>query len=107
MTEDERPQPIADVVARYLKRTGLARRVEAAGIVAEWPALVGPQIAAVTEPEAVTADGILWVRVATAPWAQELGMMTPRILGKLNQGRTGRVRQIRWVAAPPPRPPEP
>jgi predicted nucleic acid-binding Zn ribbon protein len=107
VTDDERPLAIADALARYLKRTGLAKRVEAAGIVAEWPALVGPQIAAVTEPEAVTADGILWVRVASAPWAQELRMMTPRILGKLNQGRTGRVRQIRWVAAPPRRTPVP
>jgi predicted nucleic acid-binding Zn ribbon protein len=101
VTDDQQPQTIADVLARYLKRAGLARRVEAAGIVAEWAELVGPQIAAVTEPDAVTADGILWVRVASAPWAQELRMMTPRILGKLNQGRSGRVREIRWIAAPP------
>jgi predicted nucleic acid-binding Zn ribbon protein len=101
MTDDQRPLPIKDALERYLQRAGLARRVEQAGIVSEWAALVGPQIAAVTEPDAVTADGILWVRVATAPWAQELRMMTPRILGKLNQGRAGRVREIRWVATPP------
>ncbi len=106
MSDDPRPASISDVLARYLKRSGLARRVEAAGIVADWADLVGPQIAAVTEPDAVTADGILWVRVVSAPWAQELRMMTPRILGKLNQGRTGRVREIRWVAAPPRRQPE-
>lgn len=106
MTDDQRPLPIKDALARYLQRAGLARRVEQAGIVSEWATLVGPQIAAVTEPDAVTADGILWVRVATAPWAQELRMMTPRILGKLNQGRAGRVREIRWVATPSRRPPE-
>lgn len=106
MTDDQRPKSIADVLARYLSRSGLARRVEAAGIVAEWAELVGPQIASVTEPDAVTADGILWVRVTTAPWAQELRMMSPRILAKLNQGRRGRVREIRWVAAPPRRTPE-
>ncbi len=106
MTDDHRPLSIAAVLARYLTHAGLARRVEAAGIVAEWAELVGPQIASVTEPDAVTADGILWVRVTTAPWAQELRMMTPRILARLNQGRTGRVREIRWVTTPPRRPPE-
>lgn len=106
MTDEHRPLGIADVLAGYLKRSGLARRVEAAGIVAEWADLVGPQIASVTEPDAVTADGILWVRVTTAPWAQELRMMTPHILAKLNQGRSGRVREIRWVATPPRRAPE-
>ncbi|HET9150273.1 MAG TPA: DUF721 domain-containing protein [Gemmatimonadales bacterium] len=106
MSDDNRPQSVADALARYLARAGLARRIEQAGVVAEWAELVGPQIAAVTEPDAVSADGILWVRVASAPWAQELRMMTPRILARLNQGRSGRVKEIRWVAAPSRRAPE-
>lgn len=106
MSDDNRPQSVADALARYLTRAGLARRIEQAGVVAEWAELVGPQIAAVTEPDAVSADGILWVRVASAPWAQELRMMTPRILARLNQGRSGRVKEIRWVAAPSRRAPE-
>jgi predicted nucleic acid-binding Zn ribbon protein len=62
--------------------------------------LVGPQIAAVTAPESVTADGVLRVRVATAAWANELSLMTPRILARLNAGRSGRVKEIRWVPGP-------
>lgn len=98
MSKPDSPVPIGDAIARYFERHGLTRRVSAAGVVAEWAELVGPQIAAVTEAESVTADGILWVRVASASWAQELRLMTPRILARINQGRKGRVREIRWVA---------
>src|SRR6188472_4285814 len=91
------PSPLADALASYLRRAGLVKRLEQAGIVEEWASLVGPQIAAVTAPESVTADGILRVRVATAAWANELSLMTPRILARLNAGRTGRVKEIRWV----------
>jgi predicted nucleic acid-binding Zn ribbon protein len=95
-----RPTPLADALASFLSQKGLQRRVEQAGIVEDWAGLVGPQIAAVTEPESVTPDGVLRVRVATAPWATELSLMSPRILRLLNEGRKGRVKEIRWVAGP-------
>lgn len=94
------PAPIAEAIASFLRREGITRRVEQAGIVEEWAALVGPQIAAVTQPEAITPDGLLRVRVATAAWANELQLMTPRILARLNAGRSGRVKEIRWQAGP-------
>jgi predicted nucleic acid-binding Zn ribbon protein len=94
------PATLADALASFLRQKGLTRRVEQAGIVEDWAALVGPQIAAVTEPESVTPDGVLRVRVATAPWATELSLMSPRILRLLNEGRSGRVKEIRWVAGP-------
>ena len=91
------PSPLADALASYLRRAGLVKRIEQAGIVEEWAELVGPQIAAVTAPESVTPDGVLRVRVATAAWANELSLMTPRILAKVNAGRAGRVKEIRWI----------
>jgi len=94
------PATLADALASFLRQKGLTRRVEQAGIVEDWASLVGPQIAAVTEPESVTPDGVLRVRVATAPWATELSLMSPRILRLLNEGRSGRVKEIRWVAGP-------
>jgi predicted nucleic acid-binding Zn ribbon protein len=69
-----------------------------ASVIEEWEELVGPQIAQVATPESVTADGVLRVRVATAPWAAELQLMTPRILARLNAGRGGRITSIRWMA---------
>ena len=97
MTEKRRPTTLADALASYLRQSGFAKRMQQAGIIEEWEELVGPQIAAVTSPESVTQDGVLRVRVATAPWANELSLMTPKILARLNAGRTGRVKEIRWV----------
>ena len=98
------PTSLADALASYLQKQGLVKRVQQAGIVEDWAALVGPQIAAVTEPESVTADGVLRVRVTTSAWAQELSLMSPRVLARLNAGRKGRVREIRWIAGGPVKP---
>lgn len=87
-----------EAVDRFLARAGLAKRVAQAGVIAEWPQLVGPQIAAVTRAESVTQDGVLRVLVATAAWANELSLMTPRIMMQLNTRRLGRIREIRWIA---------
>ena len=98
MSKSKRPpSPLTDALASYFRQAGLVKRVEQAGIIEEWAELVGPQIAAVTAPESVTPDGVLRVRVATAAWANELSLMAPRILARLNAGRTGRVKEIRWI----------
>jgi predicted nucleic acid-binding Zn ribbon protein len=98
MTDKKRtPTPLAAALTSYFKQAGLTKRVQQAGIIEEWAALVGPQIASVTAPESVTPDGVLRVWVATAPWANELSLMSPKILARLNAGRSGRVKEIRWV----------
>jgi hypothetical protein len=94
-----RPANLADAMASFLAASGLAERVGQASIIAEWPALVGEAIAAVTEPEAVTPDGLLRVRVATPAWASEMSLMTPTIIARLNAGRPARIRGIRWIPA--------
>jgi predicted nucleic acid-binding Zn ribbon protein len=91
------PIPLSEALTSYFKQAGLTKRVQQAGIIEEWAELVGPQIASVTAPESITPDGVLRVRVATAPWANELGLMSPRILARLNAGRSGRVKEIRWI----------
>jgi predicted nucleic acid-binding Zn ribbon protein len=98
------PTPMAEALASYLKQSGIAKRLQQAGVIEEWAELVGPQIAMVTSPQSVTADGVLRVHVASAPWATELGLMTPSILARLNQGRSGRIREIRWIPGPLGRP---
>jgi len=86
---------IGEALEAYLKRTGLRRRLDQAGVVEEWPTLVGPQIARVTTAEGVSEDGILFVRVATAGWMQELQMQSRTILQRLADG--GRpIRRIVW-----------
>jgi predicted nucleic acid-binding Zn ribbon protein len=101
MTEKKiQPTPLAEALTSFFKQAGLTKRVQQAGIIEAWAELVGPQIAAVTAPESVTPDGVLRVRVATAPWANELSLMAPKILARLNAGRSGRVKEIRWAPGP-------
>jgi predicted nucleic acid-binding Zn ribbon protein len=86
------------VLAGVLRDTGLAARVEQAGIIPEWGSLVGEQIAAVTEPMSITADGTLFVNVTTNAWMNELSLMEPELLRALN-AKDGRapVKRLRWL----------
>jgi predicted nucleic acid-binding Zn ribbon protein len=89
---------VGEVLEGYLARAGLARRIGQAQIIPDWPSLVGPQIAAVATPESVTPDGVLFVRVTTSAWMNELQLMTPDIMARLNAGRgPGRITTIRWL----------
>jgi len=94
----KKPEPIGNIVAGWLGESGLADRVEQAAIIPEWAALVGRQIAAVTSPRSITANGTLFVNVTTNAWANELSLLEPELLRSLNSkpGRTP-VRRIRWV----------
>jgi predicted nucleic acid-binding Zn ribbon protein len=98
MSDTPRPVPLAEALQAYLKRSGLVRRIGQAGVLEAWPELVGPQIARVTSPQSVSQDGLLRVKVQTAAWAAELSMMTPQILARVNAGRAGRIKGIRWIA---------
>ena len=96
--QKSRPVAVAEALEGYLKRAGLARRIGQAQVIPEWPKLVGPQIAAVTTPESITPDGVLFVRVATSTWMNELQLMTPDIMARINAGRgAGRIATIRWL----------
>ncbi|HEU0012451.1 MAG TPA: DUF721 domain-containing protein [Longimicrobium sp.] len=94
-----KPQPVGDLVARFLDRSGLAPKVEAAAVIPEWEARVGPQIAAVTEPMRVS-EGTLFVAVRTSAWMMELNMMKAELMRHLNAGKKdGRIQQIVFVMA--------
>jgi predicted nucleic acid-binding Zn ribbon protein len=52
----------------------------------------------VTQPESITPDGTMFVRVATSAWMNELQLMMPDIMARLNAGRgAGRIKTIRWL----------
>jgi predicted nucleic acid-binding Zn ribbon protein len=94
-----RPAALGAAITDYLRQSGLAERVSQAAVIPEWPQLVGPQVAAVTQPLCVTADGTLFVAVATNPWMAELSLMERQLLAAINvvPGRTP-VKKIRWQA---------
>ncbi|HEX5521375.1 MAG TPA: DUF721 domain-containing protein [Longimicrobiaceae bacterium] len=94
------PQAVGDLLGRFLERSGLAPKVEAASVIPEWEARIGPQIAAVTEPLRVS-EGTLFVAVATSAWMMELNLMKGELLRRLNAGKKqGKIEQIVFVMAP-------
>jgi len=94
----KKPERISDVLSGVLEQSGVAGRVEQAQIIPEWAKLIGPQIAAVTEPRSITSDGTLFVSVTTNAWMNELSLLEPELLRSLN-GKPGRppIRRIRWL----------
>jgi predicted nucleic acid-binding Zn ribbon protein len=88
---------VSDAIAAFLKQSGLEERIDQAGIIPEWNALVGDPIARVTMPVSVSRTGILLVAVRTNAWMTELSLLEPQLLRELNR-QPGRapVRKIRW-----------
>lgn len=95
----QQPQPVGDLVSRFLAKSGLAGKVEAASVLTDWAERVGPQIAAVTQPTRL-ADDTLVVSVVTSAWLMELNLMKGELMKRVNAGRKeGRIRQIVFVMA--------
>lgn len=98
-----RPTPhnvhaLSDALSSFLDQAGISDRVDQANVVADWASIVGKQIGEVTAARSVTADGTLFVGVRTNAWMNELSMMEPELLRRLNSvpGRPP-IRRIRYV----------
>jgi predicted nucleic acid-binding Zn ribbon protein len=65
-----------------------------------WREVVGPAIALEAEPTD-ERGGLVTVSCSASVWAQELDLMSPAILERLNRAlRTGRVSRLRCVTLP-------
>jgi len=66
-----------------------------------WPRVAGERFARAAEPVS-ERDGIVTVACESAVWAQELDLLSERVIGALNEaiGRPA-VRRLRPQAAPP------
>jgi predicted nucleic acid-binding Zn ribbon protein len=66
-----------------------------------WQGAVGAAIASEAQPMS-ERGGVVTVSCSASVWAQELDLMAPAILERLNQLlRSGRVTRLRCVALPP------
>jgi predicted nucleic acid-binding Zn ribbon protein len=94
------PRALGSAVERL--RDEVAPQTLLAEVQRMWPSAVGDAIAAEAQPSAERA-GVLTVSCSASVWAQELDLMAPVILERLNQVlRSGRVARLRCVAVPPP-----
>ena len=76
----KRPEALGNVVAEWLRSSGLSERVDQAAVIPEWPSLVGPQIAAVTRPKSITANGTLFVALRCLHGSVTFDRLAPRPL---------------------------
>lgn len=84
------------LLGQFLQQSGLAGKLQAYESWRVWNEVVGPQIAAHAQPAKIR-DGVLDVRVDQAVWMQQLQLMKPKILARLNE-RLGAevIRDIFW-----------
>lgn len=82
---DERdPQTLGRTVNRLMASRGWATELNVHTILGRWPALVGPQLAEHTTPEAYS-DNVITVRASSTAWATQLRGLAPRIVASLNE----------------------
>ena len=72
-----------DLLGALLAGWGLDERLHQYQALLIWDEVVGPQIAARTKPEKIR-DGVLEVSVDQPTWMQQLQLLKPQILAKLN-----------------------
>jgi predicted nucleic acid-binding Zn ribbon protein len=82
MKKQTPPQRIAEVLEQVLSQQGYLSACLENEMMLQWPVIVGPHIAGVTQ--CLNAEnGILYVRVHHAAWRQEISFVKTEILAKI------------------------
>ncbi|MDH3998759.1 MAG: DUF721 domain-containing protein [Desulfuromonadales bacterium] len=79
----ERAAHTSEVVKQLLKSLGLNEQLKQYQAIIIWEEVVGPQIAARTKPVRIR-DGVMEINVDQPAWMQQLQLMKPKILTRLN-----------------------
>ena len=95
------PRPLGALIPALTRPAFKRKSPAAAQIMADWPALVGPALAAVTQPLRLTSGSL--TIACSGPIALELSHLAPELMARINGG-LGRVavERLRFVqgAAP-------
>jgi len=92
------PRPLATALEDLT--SGLAPATVLADVQRAWPAVVGDGIAAEASPTA-ERDGVVTVSCRAAVWAQELDLMGPELVARLNAALgADAVRALRCISTP-------
>ena len=90
------PRPITGALGALADR--LAPQTPLADVQRVWPGVVGEAIAAEAQPTA-ERGGVVTVSCSASVWAQELDLMAPQIIERLNASlAAGSVQRLRCVA---------
>ena len=76
------PQPLGRLVTQVSMKRGWAEKVDSGKLFAEWPKIVGEEIAAHATPEKLE-DKVLYVRTSSTAWATQLRLMSADVLRRI------------------------
>ncbi len=95
------PRAVSELVPRLTRPAFRRRSPAGAMLMADWPAVVGPALAAVTQPMRLSAGTL--TLACSGPVAMELQHLAPELVARIN-AHLGRVlvERLRFVQAAPP-----
>jgi predicted nucleic acid-binding Zn ribbon protein len=82
--DDRDPQSLDSTLGRLVSDHGWETDLRVHGVLARWPAVVGPDVAAHVTPESYV-DGRLVVRTDSTAWATEMKLLAGNLVHRLNQ----------------------
>ncbi|MES2710419.1 MAG: DUF721 domain-containing protein [Pseudomonadota bacterium] len=95
------PRPLAALLPRITRPAFKRRSPAGAQLMADWPSLIGPALAAVTFPRKFSAGTL--TLACSGPIAMELSHIAGEIIARINQQIGGaQVQRLRFVQEAPP-----
>lgn len=93
----KQPVPIGQALAEFLDRSGLGKITVMGGLSTRWAELLGSGIAGHARPDSIRG-GVLSVIVDSSVWMNQLSLLAPDVIKKLNQGMGGgeQVKELRF-----------
>ena len=81
-TDWEHPLAFGEAISEMLELRGWEGELAVARVLAEWPAIVGPDVAAKATPVGLV-DGLLTLQAESTAWATQLRLLSPQLLEKI------------------------
>lgn len=75
---------LGSAIEELVHRLGIGKKVREYEAVLQWETIVGEKIASISTATRIQ-QGILMVKVKTAPWRNELTLLKPDIIRKMNE----------------------
>ena len=96
MRAPRRTPTIGEVLKEVLRSRGLGNASELSGLSSKWAAAVGEKVASHAGPEGLRG-GTLTVVVDSSAWMNQLSMLSPEIIRKVNEALGGgKVEELRF-----------
>jgi len=76
-------EDIGSIIGDIVKKSNMSHGIKISNIFNHWEDIVGTEIYKKTKPKRITR-GTLYVSVSTSIWANELSLMSGRLIEKIN-----------------------